>query len=50
MIQPVFLSLFLSLFLLAVLWLCQWCRFHSSLVYAILPLSTVDNSSSLLTD
>jgi hypothetical protein len=34
MIQPVFLSLFLSLFLLAVLWLCQWRRCHSRLAHA----------------
>ena len=34
MIQPVFLSLFLYVFLLAVLWLCQWCRFHESLSHA----------------
>jgi hypothetical protein len=34
MIQPVFLSLFISLFLLAMMWLCQWCRFHDSLVHA----------------
>jgi hypothetical protein len=34
MIQPVFLSLFLSLFLLAVLWLGQWCRCHESLAHA----------------
>ena len=34
MIQSVFLSLFISVFLLAVLWLCQWCRFHSRLAHA----------------
>jgi hypothetical protein len=28
MLHHVFLSLFMSWFMLAVMWLCQWCRVH----------------------